>query len=994
MLSLATRYFLALASIWVAFLFPGYSKSQDLSAKERFEQQVLPILQARCFACHSHSAGSMEGGLALDWKSGWEVGGDSGPAIVPGDLQESLLIQAVRREGLEMPPDKPLTDDELSVLEDWVRLGAFDPRTIQPATETIDSNWWSLRPLAKPSVPDSDYGSNPIDAFIDSSLSERNIQRSKPADRRTLIRRLSVDLHGILPEPRDVERFVQDTSPTAYEDLVERLLSSPKYGERWARFWMDAIHFADTHGFEHDVFRDSAWPFRNYLIQAFNSDISWDEFIRQQIAVDHFAPRRSDLIPALGFLGAGPLDLSAASTAPVTFDYIDRDDMVTQTMGAFASTTANCARCHAHKFDPISQEDYYALQAVFAGAGKGDRFYDPNPDVHQQREHWQAILTAVEQANADLLLSESNQHLINQWEKERAKQDVQWDLLNPDIFVSAGGADLTRLDDGSVLASGIRPDVDTYTISGTPSTKIVSAIQLEVLPHETLPMQGPGRQDNGNLHLHEARFQLFVPDSDQAQTLSIKGATADFNQAGWAISQLFDSDPKTAWGIYPEVGKAHRAVFELVQPVDIPEGSKIVIELKQLLGAGHLIGRLKISTTSAPAESAAILPTNALDALNIPKSERNSEHKLAIASFVLPRIATKEIKKLPPQQKVYSFTRSFDRGVATTNPVTPKVVHVLSRGNIDRPGEIALPGALTAVDALDARFNLQDGADESLRRAALASWLADVRNPLTWRSITNRVWQHLLGTGICDTPSDFGRMGGTPSHPELLDWLSCELREHDGSLKHLHRLIVTSQTYQQSSTHNPPAAEIDGENRLLWRANRKRMDAETYHDCVLQIAGMLEHGVVGPGEQYFQLTPGQQATPKVHYGRFDWTQDAVRRRAIYRVVWRGIPDPFFEVLDFPDLGLLAPKRSLSTSALQSLALWNHPFVLAHCQKVATHISSRSSDPQVQITLLFKSALQREPAIEEFAMLRNYTDKHGLPATVRLILNSNEFLFID
>ncbi|MCA8995685.1 MAG: DUF1553 domain-containing protein, partial [Planctomycetaceae bacterium] len=747
------------------------------------------------------------------------------------------------------------------------------------------------------------------------------------------------------------------------------------------------------------VFRPNAWRFRDYVINAFNNDTPWAEFIRQQLAADVFYPDQSNLISALGYLGAGPFDSSTAGTAPITFDYMDRDDQVTQVMAAFVSTTANCARCHAHKFDPITQEDYYALQAVFAGVGKGDREYDADPETLRLRRHWQHLLSAANSNNAEVLLAPEQAPLVVAWEQERKGAEVQWVDLPIDLFLSSDGADLERLDDGSIRAGGTRPDVDTYTLTTVPKPGSITAVRVDVLADETLPMQGPGRQDNGNLHLSEVEIQLFRPNSNTPERLAIAQATADFNQTGWTISHALDKDLKTAWGIYPEVGKSHYAVFELAETVEITPGSQLVVMLKQLHGGGHLIGRCKLSATSAPPAQAAAVPASVTQALAIPGPERSTEQQLAIAAHAIKLRATAELARLPAPVQVYAASPFFNRGAKQDAPRGIKEVQLLTRGDINRPAGLVTPGALSAIAALPARFQLSEGHDESQRRVALAEWIAHHDNPLTWRSIANRVWQFHFGEGICDTPSDFGRMGGVPSHPELLDWLACELRDGDGStpagsLKHLHRLILTSQTYQQSSASRPDAEAMDGDNRLLWRANRQRLDAESFYDSVLKVSGRLDLTMGGPGIEHFTTSPGQQTTPKVHYDQYDWARPDAARRAIYRVVWRGIPEPLFESLDFPDLGLLAPDRSNSISALQSLTLWNHPFVLHHSNVTAEQIAEQFSPPAEQAKELYRRMFQRQPTDEERSALEEYIINHGLAAAVRVLLNSNEFLFIN
>ena len=379
----------------ICFWMGGYAiASPALGSDDAsfFNSKVAPLLAKRCLGCHSHAARRMEGGLALDSKSGWKSGGDRGPTVVPGNPNKSLLISAVRYKDpdLQMPPKQKLSDAEIAILVKWVQDGAPDPRKAKvPASPT--SNWWSLKKLAAPTPPAKGH---PIDAFVRGRLAEQQLGFSKPADRTTLARRLYVNLHGLLPTPQEVRKFSNSDDPRGYEKLVAELLASPRYGERWARHWLDAIHFADSHGCEHDVKRPNAWRFRDYVINRFNADVRWDRFIREQLAADVFFPNEPELTAGLGFIAAGPLELSRASTAPVTFDYLDRDDMVTQTMAAFVSTTANCARCHSHKFDPITQEDYYSLQAVFAGVGKGDIEYEASAKSMKVRQEFEQLVRA------------------------------------------------------------------------------------------------------------------------------------------------------------------------------------------------------------------------------------------------------------------------------------------------------------------------------------------------------------------------------------------------------------------------------------------------------------------------------------------------------------------------------------------------------------------------------------------------------------------------
>lgn len=965
-----------------------------------FFERVLPIFQQHCYDCHSHDGGVMEGGLALDWRSGWSEGGDRGPAIVPGDPDNSILIQAIRHTDAELVmPEEKLSDEEIAILVQWVQSGAHDPRVAKPQLEAGEApkDWWSLQPLVRPPLPqqhdatDSSTSLNPIDMFVAARLQEANLRPSPPADKRTLLRRVMMDLHGLHPTLEQVAAFESDQEPGVWERLVDELLQSPRYGERWARHWLDTIHFADSHGFEHDVFRPHAWHFRDYVIDAFNEDLPWDEFIRQQLASDYYYPDQSTLRVALGFLGAGPYDQSAAATAPMSFEYLDRDDLVTQVMGAFQSTTANCARCHAHKFDPITQEDYFALQAVFAGVTKGDIAYDSDAEIANQRRHWSQLLTDAKSGLAEVLMSESNRQLVRDWEQA---EPVVWTAFQPDTFVSTGGATLTRLEDHSVLSSGMRPDVDAVVVAGITSLQTVTAIRLEVLTDPSLPMQGPGRQDNGNLHLNEFVLETFPPGATSPQRIPFRTASADFNQEGWHILHAIDGNLATAWGIYPSVGKGHEAVFELESPLVLEPGTRLSMTLRQNLGGGHLIGRLRLSLTSGPPQAAIALPENVAKILQTKAAERTAEDQLVLQAAILEHLSNMNLRALPPEDKVYAAgaVAENERGMLRID--VPREIHVLTRGDLEKPKQKVAPGALSILDHLPSRFVELTTGDERARRAALAEWIADPENPLTWRSIANRVWHYHFGRGIVDTPSDFGRMGSMPSHPMLLDWLACELRDNNGSLKHLHRLICTSRTYQQSSLLNDELYEADPDNRLLARFTRRKLDAESFRDSLLVLSGSLDLTMYGPGIKNFSESPGPQVTPVLDYKNYDLDSGGSARRSIYRVVWRGIPDPLMEALDFPDLGLLAPKRNVSASPLQALALLNNRFVLHHAERMADRHANDSNDHRAAIREIVQRVYLREPHAEEVEALSTLADRHGIESVCRMLFNSNEFLFLN
>lgn len=888
---------------------------------------------------------------------------------------------------------------------------------------------WSWRPLVRPAVP-GQPAAHPVDAFLDARLAAEGMMAAPEADRATLMRRVFFGLTGLPPAPEEVDAFVNDADPGAYEAVVDRLLASPRHGERWARHWFDTIHFADTHGFEHDVFRPHAWRYRDYVIRALNDDTPWPRFIREQLAADRFFPEEPRLTAALGFLGAGTYDMSAEGTAYASFEYVDRDDLVTQTMAAFVSTTAQCARCHAHKFDPITQEDYFALQAVFAGVGKGDVTYDESAEVADARQRWERLRQAVEAAGPegnDTLLEPEWAALVDEWEARwvsAGEGPPEWVPLRPVTYTAAVGAALTRQPDESFLSTGPLPDTETYVLTAPSPIDTVTAVRLEALTDPTLPHMGPGRLNNGNFHLTEIELQVFRVAGGEPEKRKFRRATADFDQASFAAPGAIDGDPKSSWAIHPRVGETHELVATLAEPLTVTDGDRLVISLKQFQGGQHVLGRFRLSVTAAPSDLTVALPPAARAALAVPADRRTAAERRALAAAVLRVRASDGLAALPAPVKVWAASAEAQRERGQkAGFAQPRVIRVLARGDLEKPGAEVGPGALSAVTALPSRFALADPSDEAARRAALADWIAHRDNPLTWRSIVNRIWHYHFGRGLCDTPGDFGRMGGVPSHPELLDWLAVWFRDDaGGSLRKLHRLIVTSAAYRRQT--DPAAEAVDGglaadgrrelapvvgraatpdfrrqaeadpENRLLWRANRLRLDADSYRDAVMAVSGRLDLTMGGPGVRHFSSRPGPQSTPVLDYTNFDWSAPGVARRSIYRVVWRGIADPFMDALDFPDMGLLSPVRGFSASPLQSLALLNNPFGLYHAGALAARVTGSEPDRDRQVREMVRAVWLRAPTAEEAADFRALADAHGLPAVARLLFNSNEFLFVN
>lgn len=910
-----------------------------------------------------------------------------------------------------------------AVVSAWAASGAglesaadHSPASGSGAT-TNNTRSWALLSLTRPAVPRGP--SHPIDAFVRAKLDQRGIRGSSEADRRTLARRLHFDLTGLPPTAEAVEAFVADRDPRAYDAMVDRLLASPQYGEQWGRHWLDVASYADTHGNDHDYARTNAWPYRDYVIRSFNSDKPYARFVMEQVAGDALFPEDPEATLGLGFLAAGPWDETLmVGVREDTVDHrmaqnLDRDAMVSAVMNTFQSLTVHCARCHQHKFDPISQREYYALQAVFAGVDRTDRPVDVDQHTAIRRRELTRRLEAITKATPEILVeadgTDTAAKLAQAAELESERRQ-RWTTLDVATVASATAGDsirFARLADGSWRVSGARPDKDTFIVSAAVDGPTLHALRLEVLPDESLPHGGPGRYDNGNLHLSEfrANVQPRRGETHGASPLVFAGVTADHADGGDVVANAIDGRDDTYWSVHPRYGEAHEAVFELKGAVRTEGGVALAIRLEFNGKSGHQAGRFRLSycDESLPPERRAPLPAALTALLRVPVAQRTAAQRRELALGLFAEEARRELAALPPASWVYAVGNEFPAKGSFKPATEPRPIHLLNRGDINKPGEAVGPGTLACLPGLGPELAIASLRDESQRRAALARWLTDTRNVLTWRSIVNRVWQHHFGRGLCDTPNDFGRMGGEPSHPELLDWLAVWFRdEAQGSLKALHRLIVTSDTYRQSSVagERDPRAEIDADNRLLWRMNRRRLTAEEVRDAALQLSGRLDLTQGGPAVVQFRhrdkatFMPDGGAPPFVDYESFDADAPENRRRAVYRFIFRTVPDPFMEALDCPDGSALTPVRSVSATALQALAMLNDAFLIRQSEHLAAGLGTGGGTPAVLAGSVYRSVLQRAPTEAERARLAEYITQHGLANACHALLNSNEFLHPD
>lgn len=976
----------------------------------RYNRDVLPIFVKNCFSCHGPDAAKRKADLRLDNDSALFRPLPSGNvAAVPRNRDASAIwtrITAADPEDRMPPPDsgKSLSPEEIERIGQWIDSGAAYERH------------WSFQPLKRPDPPavrNASWPRNDIDRFILARLEQEGLAPSPEADPRTLIRRLSFDLLGLPPTPEEVDAFLADTSADAYERLVERMLESPRYGERWGRHWLDVVHYGDTHGYDKDKRRPNAWPYRDYVIRAFNMDKSYDRFIQEQLAGDVLFPDDPDGVIATGFVAAGPWDyvghveLKEGTTDKKITRVLDRDDMVVNAMTTFASMTVHCARCHDHKFDPISRREYYGLQAVFAGVDRAERPVDADPAVYRRRvaltqerrkltarlREIDAVYSAVQDDELVRLssrIAELREEIKKRGQSpsngyhsaiESSRDVTKW--VQVDLGASRNIQSIhlipampTDFPDTPGFGFPVRFKID---LSDDPSFTTARTVVDETGADFPNAADTPYRVDNVN---QSARFvrvtatRLWERTSDFAFALAELRVTADGQDLALGASvTALDSIESGRWSVKYLV-----------------DGFSSRRPLVKSVGANE-------ETAAIDAEIRRIdeLRQARLDALVSPglRDERNCL-KVRLSEI------DDAIAKLPPPQMTFAAANDFKPEGAFTPAITPRPIHVLHRGDVNQEAEPAAPCALEIVAELDPVFALDDPDDEGARRAALAAWLADPRNPLTWRSIVNRVWHYHFGRGIVDTPSDFGHMGGYPTHPELLDWLASEFLAHDQSLKWLHKCIVTSATYRQVSRDNPEAARVDAGNLLLWRMHRRQLDAESLRDAVLAVSGKLDLTMGGPGYDLFEFKDDH--SPGYFYDTFDVDNPKSFRRSVYRFVVRSVPDPFMETLDCADPSQNVPVRNTTLTALQALAIFNNPFVVRQAEYFAERVGNahstllatgddRSHTAQ-QIDHAFRIALARPATDSERETLASYAERHGLAAACRVILNCNEFTFVD
>ena len=975
--------------------------------RQFFEQKIRPVLVEYCYECHSTQAKKLKSGLLLDSQGGWQKGGDAGkPAVLPGDTEKSLLLRAVRHDDpdLAMPPKKPkLSDSIIADLTAWVKMGAPDPRDGSGEARRGDKSWWSLQPLARPEPPSlrgmpDPWSVSAIDRFIFAKLAENGRKPSPPAGRRALIRRVCYDLTGLPPSPEEVEMFQRDPNPDAYEKLVDRLLSSPHYGEQWGRHWLDVIRFGESRGFERNEIILNAWPFRDYVIRSFNDDKPFNQLMVEHLAGDVVGKERPDVEIGVTFLTVGPYDdvgngdvVAAANTRAATVD-----DIVSTTGAAFLGLTVGCARCHNHKFDPVPTEDYYRLKAAFDGVSHGSR----------------SLATAEERQRHDAAMKP----LI----ERRALISTEKSKLAKAVIERA----LTQVAEEKLL----RPAPSAHRTEENFTATAARHVRLTALSHSGNPKSGVGaRMDEFEVWTAGEASRNVALATSGGRAIGAAGNVAKDFDSAYSVDLVNDGKFSARWFIgSPAVLTITLAQIETIDRV-VFSHDRVTLSDTPIEGLGPCVTEYEIHVSRdgqswiKVADSFDRKPFN--EGLDQERKLRTAtvDERAQLAEFdrQLAEI-DRETRQVPPLSSVW-----------VGNFVQPKQPTVVFKGGDPmKPGEAVKPASLNVLDQVTHPYELDGNAPEAERRLALARWFTSDENPLTARVLANRVWQHHFGVGIVDTPSDFGFLGGRPTHPQLLDWLARRLQYHGWRLKPLHREILLSQTYQQASEESDEYSAVrnqsngtrgdtsgkaiadrritdsriveysnnqsrgrnlDAGSRLLWRFPPRRLSAEEVRDTLLAISGNLDRRTGGPGFRLYEYKQDNVATyvPLPEHGPETY------RRAVYHHNARASVVDILSDFDFPDNAFAAPKRANTTNPLQTLTMLNHRFVL----DMATALRERAvrtagNDATAQIHYAYAVAFQREPTARELTAALTVTRAHGSVAVYRALLNANELIYIE
>ncbi|MFO0904317.1 MAG: PSD1 and planctomycete cytochrome C domain-containing protein [Pirellulales bacterium] len=941
---------------------------------------------------------------------------------------------------LGAPYDKPLVDKN-------VRPDAWIHQSIEPQARAF----WAFQPLQRREPPKTDlpgWSDSPIDRFVAQGLAAQGLKPNGPAERRLLVRRVYFDLLGLPPPPAVVDAFVKDDDPQAYARLVDQLLDNPHFGERWGRHWLDTARFAESHGFEQDYDRPHAYHYRDFVIRAFNDDLPFDKFVQWQVAGDEIEPQNPLALMATGFLGAGVFPTQLTEKEFETARYDELDDMVSTLGTSMLGLTVGCARCHDHKYDPIPAADYYRLVANFKTAIRGNVELELQARENQEAlARWQAehqpLVDAVAAFEKDALDGRFQEWLAKRMapsaepppETASADPARNWLTLDLASLASKGGATFTRQEDGSYLASGVNPDFDVYTLVAETHVRDLRSLRLEALPHPSFVRGGPGRADNGNMALGTIRVTAEPLDGSQpAQNLTLEKPRATFeqNSGGLSLASSLDGDPRSGWAVDPQFGKPHAGAFDFAAPVGFPSGTRLVVTLEFTVNNRHNIGRPRLAVTASPTPlplDAAGQSQEQVEILSLVERTRGQlspdERRRVRAWYrtidpqwrALQDKVTQHLAAKPQPQKTQVMIVSEgikpiphhadDRGF----PHFYKESYYLKRGDVAqkqapasadflqvlmpaREAASVSPESSSPTLASLARWQTPPpaGAATSYRRRAVANWLTDVEQGagrLTARVIVNRLWQHHFGRGIVATPNDFGMQGQRPSHPELLDYLATELLRNGWRLKPIHRLILLSAAYRQSSQVDEADLAADPENVWLWRYRPQRMEAEIIRDNMLATSGELDETMFGPGS----------------------LEESHKRRSIYFTIKRSRLIASMQIFDAPEPLVSVGGRPSTTIAPQAMHFLNSPQVRGYAQGFAKRLSPRVAQAGIEdaVRQAYLTALARTPTDDELrddvdflarqtasyqAAGRDGAQQAALADFCQVLMSLNEFVYVE
>ena len=1016
---LQTAVFLALA-ISSALTSSTAVHAADEAGVLFFEQKIRPVLVQHCYSCHSVEARdlkNLQGELYLDSAAGVAAGGESGEILlVKGKSAESLLLKALKYDGMEMPPTGKLPDDVIADFAKWIDLGAPDPRAGDAPVKVkreinIDEGrqWWAFQPLKDVTLPDAQ---KPVDGFIRQAQEAQGLKPNHPAGKEKLIRRAYFDLIGFPPTPEQVSAFVADTSPQAFEKVVDELLAKPAYGERWARHWLDAARFAESGGYEFDGFRPGAYHYRDWVIRALNNDMPYDQFVRMQLAGDLLVPDDIEGAAATGFLVAGPYpgQITAKTVERIRYDQLD--DMMMTIGGSMLGLTLGCARCHEHKYDPIPHQDYYALAASLAQTVHGPRTLDLDAAVteraveNHQAEHEPLVVALKAFASTELPAR------FTAWqtgEMARQPEATRWQALEP-IALEAERSWLKSLPGGIIAHDGLlNPGVnirqrgqrrnvrneEEYRLTFQTHQKILQSLRLDAFTDKSLPQRGPGLSADGSFQLAEITVTArpLDPQAVEApQTVKLKPVFAAFEDQNQPLANAVDDKPKTAWVVRTTAKKDNAAIFEFETPLaGFANGTELVVELKFIdLGIGRL--RVSFSVEPNPATWAGDVAPQHVSELRAIVAAHPAEIpepvRVSLSRWFAPYDAD--------TAKVFHAVR--DHAAAAPRPNLQEVyttiaggqdVFFLRRGEVDNKENKAEPGYLQVLWRSNEPATPAQSPTPEPPRVALAKWITDIEHgagPLLARVIVNRLWQHHLGGGIVGTPNDFGVQGDRPTHSELLEYLAAELVRGGWKLKPLHRAIMLSDVYQQSHEVDADNLKIDPANRYWWHFQPRRLEAETIRDALLATGGNLDSTMSGPSV----LADSQ-------------------RRSVYLRVKRSELLPIMTMFDAPEPTQSIGERSVTTVPTQALALMNSPLVRQQAEKLSALIKPANDAPlSSAIDRGYEIAFGRSPSDIERARMEAFIEQQRTAADgatpestdkaliefCHVLYCLNEFVYID